>query len=74
MKEIYGFTGGTHLFDKDEADLKRTLDEIGEFGLKMMSPCHCTGFKPTATLWNMFPEEFILNHSGKVIELKKPEE
>ena len=69
IKEIYGFTGGTHLYDKNEADLKRTLDELGNFGLKLMSPCHCTGFEPTATLWQMFPEEFILNHSGKVIEL-----
>ena len=71
ITDIYGFTGGTHLFDKNEADLKRTLDELGEFGMKLMSPCHCTGFKPTATLWNMFPEEFMLNHSGKVIELEK---
>ena len=69
IKEVYGFTGGTHLFDKDEADMKRTLGELSNFGLKLMSPCHCTGFESTASLWQMFPEEFILNHSGKVIEL-----
>ena len=71
VEEIYGFTGGTHLYDKDEGDMKRTLGELGNYGLNLMSPCHCTGFKPTASLWQAFPEEFILNHSGKVIELEK---
>jgi len=68
-KEIYSFTGGTHMFDKNEADLERTLNELGNFGLKLMSPCHCTGFQPTAMIWNRFPDEFVLNHSGKVIEV-----
>jgi 7,8-dihydropterin-6-yl-methyl-4-(beta-D-ribofuranosyl)aminobenzene 5'-phosphate synthase len=71
IKEIYGFIGGTHLYDKNDADVKRTLDELDRFGLKFLSPCHCTGFKPTAMLWHRFPDEFVLNHSGKVIELKK---
>jgi 7,8-dihydropterin-6-yl-methyl-4-(beta-D-ribofuranosyl)aminobenzene 5'-phosphate synthase len=68
-KEIYGFTGGTHMYDKNEADLERTLDELENFGLKLMSPCHCTGFQPTAMIWNRFPDEFVLNYSGKVIEV-----
>lgn len=68
-KMIYGFTGGTHINEKSEADIMRTLDEFDKFGLKLMSPCHCTGFKPTAMLWQRFPDEFVLNHSGKVIEV-----
>lgn len=68
-KEIYGFTGGTHLYEKNLADLERTFDELGKFGLKLMSACHCTGFKPTFMLEQRFPDEFVLNYSGKVIKI-----
>jgi 7,8-dihydropterin-6-yl-methyl-4-(beta-D-ribofuranosyl)aminobenzene 5'-phosphate synthase len=68
-KEIYGFTGGTHIYDKNEIDLERTLDELATFGLKLMSPCHCTGFQATAKIWQRFPDEFVLNYSGKIIEI-----
>ena len=70
-KEIYGFTGGTHLHDKNEVYIKQTLNELENIGLKLISPCHCTGFKPAAMIWQRFPDEFVLNYSGKIIELKK---
>ncbi len=70
-KEIYGFTGGTHLYPQDDSEVMRTLDELDRFGLKLVSACHCTGFKPNAMLWQRFPDTFVLNYSGKVIELKK---
>ena len=70
-KMIYGFTGGTHLFDKNDADIMRTFDMLGKFGLRVMSACHCTGFGPTALLGQRFPDEFVLNYSGKVIELEQ---
>jgi len=72
-KKIYGFTGGTHLFQKNDADIERTFDELGKFDLELMSACHCTGFKPTSMLQQRFPDEFVLNYSGKVIEIgEKP--
>jgi len=67
--EIYGFVGGTHLFEKSDVDLERTFSELGGFGLRLMSACHCTGFKPTAMLQSRYPDEFVLNYSGKVIEI-----
>ena len=69
--EIYGFVGGTHLFQKNDADIERTFDELGKFGLRLMSACHCTGFKPTSMLQRRYPDEFVLNYSGKVIEIGK---
>ena len=72
-KEIYGFAGGTHLYEKEGDDLERILDEFKKFGLKLMSPCHCTGFKPTAMIWQRFPDEFVLNYSGKEIEIPPKE-
>jgi len=67
-KKIYGFTGGTHLIEKEDA-IERTFDELEKFGLKLMSACHCTGFKATSMLEQRFPDEFVLNYSGKIIEI-----
>jgi len=40
----------------------------------MISPCHCTGFKAMAKLWQAFPKAFVWNYSGRIIEVgKEPE-
>jgi 7,8-dihydropterin-6-yl-methyl-4-(beta-D-ribofuranosyl)aminobenzene 5'-phosphate synthase len=66
---IYGFVGGTHLVDRSDEYVEKTIS--GLTGLKLISPCHCTGFKAEARLWNAFPEQFVLNYSGRVIEARK---
>ena len=48
-----------------------TITELKKFGLGMISPCHCTGFKATVMLWRAIPEEFVLNFSLRVIEAGK---
>lgn len=71
---IHGLVGGTHLVGRSDEYLKQTVKELKRFGLSMISPCHCTGFKATAMLWRAFPEEFVLNCCYRVIEAgKEPE-
>lgn len=66
---IYGFVGGSHLVDRSNDYLEKTIN--GLTGLKLISPCHCTGFKSETELWKAFPEQFVLNYSGRVIEIGK---
>ncbi len=66
---IYGFAGGTHLVERTDNYVEKTI--LGLTGLKLISPCHCTGFKSEAELWKAFPEQFVLNYSGRVIEVGK---
>jgi 7,8-dihydropterin-6-yl-methyl-4-(beta-D-ribofuranosyl)aminobenzene 5'-phosphate synthase len=66
---IYGFVGGTHLVDRSDEYIEKTI--VGLEGLQLISPCHCTCFKAEARLWKAFPEQFVLNYSGKVIEVGK---
>lgn len=66
---IYGFVGGTHLVGRSDEYVEKTIN--GLIGLQLISPCHCTGFKSEARLWKTFPEQFVLNHSGRVIEVGK---
>lgn len=74
FNQIYGLVGGTHLVGRAEEYLQKTIEELQRFRLGLISPCHCTGFKATTRLWHAFPQAFILNFSGRVIEAgKEPE-
>lgn len=74
FNKIYGLVGGTHLVGRSEEYLQKTIKELRQFGLSLISPCHCTGFKATTMLWQAFPKAFILNFSGRVIEAEKEPE
>jgi 7,8-dihydropterin-6-yl-methyl-4-(beta-D-ribofuranosyl)aminobenzene 5'-phosphate synthase len=68
---IHGLVGGTHLVGRNDEYLGSTIVELKKFGLSLISPCHCTGFKATARLWEAFPDEFVLNYACRVIEAGK---
>jgi 7,8-dihydropterin-6-yl-methyl-4-(beta-D-ribofuranosyl)aminobenzene 5'-phosphate synthase len=69
--KIFGFIGGTHLIGRPDDYIQSTIEEITKFRPKLISPCHCTGFKATARFWEAFPEEFVLNNSLRIIEAGK---
>jgi 7,8-dihydropterin-6-yl-methyl-4-(beta-D-ribofuranosyl)aminobenzene 5'-phosphate synthase len=71
MRKLHGLIGGTHLAHRSEKYIQQTIAELRPFDLKLISPCHCTGFKATADLWNAFPNSFVLNFSGRTIEAGK---
>jgi 7,8-dihydropterin-6-yl-methyl-4-(beta-D-ribofuranosyl)aminobenzene 5'-phosphate synthase len=71
FKQIQGLIGGTHLVGRSEDYVEQTMRELRQFGLGLISPCHCTGFKAKARLWQTFPQAFVLNFSGRVIEVGK---
>jgi 7,8-dihydropterin-6-yl-methyl-4-(beta-D-ribofuranosyl)aminobenzene 5'-phosphate synthase len=71
FNRIYGLVGGTHLVGRKDEYLESTIAELKKFGLGLISPCHCTGFKATVRLWEAFPDEFVLNYSCRVIEAGK---
>jgi len=74
FEKIYGVVGGTHLVGRPEEYFQQTVNELKRFRLKLISPCHCTGFKATTRLWQIFPDAFVLNFSGRAIEAgKEPE-
>jgi len=71
LKQIHGLVGGTHLVGRSEEYLQQTIAGLKQFGLSLISPCHCTGFKATVKLWQAYPEAFVMNFSGRVIEFGK---
>jgi 7,8-dihydropterin-6-yl-methyl-4-(beta-D-ribofuranosyl)aminobenzene 5'-phosphate synthase len=69
--KLYGFVGGTHLIRPKEPRLTETLRKLSAFDLKLISPAHCTGHKSIAAMNQAFPESFVLNFAGRVIDTAK---
>jgi len=65
---IRGYVGGTHLAGRDQAYLDETISGLKDFGLRLLAPSHCTGFKAAAELWKSYPEAFALNFCGRILE------
>jgi 7,8-dihydropterin-6-yl-methyl-4-(beta-D-ribofuranosyl)aminobenzene 5'-phosphate synthase len=75
FRKIHGLVGGTHLVGREEKYIEQTIEELRKFGLCLISPCHCTGFKATTRIWQAFPKAFALNFCLRVIEAgKEPEQ
>jgi len=68
-RQLAGVVGGTHLVDADEARLERTVQELGQFDLAQMAPCHCTGFRGQVALWQAFGDRFALTTAGDRLDL-----
>lgn len=65
---IHALLGGTHLLNVSENRLSCILEALGEFQIKKIAPCHCTGFWATVALHRAFGERFLVNQVGSVFE------
>jgi 7,8-dihydropterin-6-yl-methyl-4-(beta-D-ribofuranosyl)aminobenzene 5'-phosphate synthase len=66
-KRLHALIGGTHLVGRDEKYIHNTSSQLSGFNLKLLSPCHCTGFNAMAKLMDDFRNIFVLNYCGRVI-------
>ncbi len=71
FRKIYGVIGGFHLIQRRNPYINLTVRELKNFGLHLISPCHCTGFKATSILHQAFSKAFVLNFSGRIIRTGK---
>jgi 7,8-dihydropterin-6-yl-methyl-4-(beta-D-ribofuranosyl)aminobenzene 5'-phosphate synthase len=72
-KNIYGAIGGFHLVQRDDSYIQKTVRQLRNLRLQLISPSHCTGFKASCALYHAFPEAFVLNFSGRTMEVgRKP--
>jgi 7,8-dihydropterin-6-yl-methyl-4-(beta-D-ribofuranosyl)aminobenzene 5'-phosphate synthase len=60
--------GGTHLVEGDAQVIQRTVDELRQFDIAQLAPCHCTGFRGQMALATAAGERFVLNGAGRQFE------
>ena len=56
---LYAVVGGLHLVSPNEDLIQETIAELHRFGLKVIIPGHCTGWRAVHALVNAFGEEVV---------------
>ena len=68
-KEIYLVTGGFHLGDASDADLKQIIDAFRELDVKKVGPCHCSGDRCRELFEEEYEDDFVEVGVGKIIKI-----
>ena len=66
---IYAAIGGTHLIHASEERLEKTAGALLEMGVQHLGVSHCTGFKASSCLSNVFGDRFFQNNAGTRLTL-----
>ena len=67
-RRIYSFLGGTHLLHTPDDHLERIIDEMQQFQLEMVAPCHCSGPRAIAAMQQAFGEKCLDHRAGSIFE------
>ena len=58
---LYAVMGGFHLSGAEvEAVIPDTVRDIGQFALKRIAPCHCTGWRALNALARIYDEDVLM--------------
>lgn len=62
---LYGVVGGLHLAGATEKAIPETVADLDQFGLKLVAPGHCTGWRAVSAMANVFGDELVPTAVGK---------
>lgn len=62
---LYGVMGGLHLAGATEKIIPETVADIKRFGLKLLAPGHCTGWRAISAMAKVFGDELVPSAVGK---------
>jgi 7,8-dihydropterin-6-yl-methyl-4-(beta-D-ribofuranosyl)aminobenzene 5'-phosphate synthase len=68
-EDLYAAIGGTHLVHADRERLESTAGALLELGVRYLGAAHCTGFKASAYLSEVFGERFFPANAGMKLTL-----
>jgi 7,8-dihydropterin-6-yl-methyl-4-(beta-D-ribofuranosyl)aminobenzene 5'-phosphate synthase len=69
-RPIHSVMGGMHLRTAGKDRVDRTIAELERLGAPLLIPCHCTGARATARLWQAFPDRCSPCAVGTQIEFE----
>lgn len=62
---LYGAMGGLHLSGINERVIPQTVADLKKFGLKLLAPGHCTGWRALSHMAREFGDELVPSAVGK---------
>jgi 7,8-dihydropterin-6-yl-methyl-4-(beta-D-ribofuranosyl)aminobenzene 5'-phosphate synthase len=72
IESVYAVIGGFHLSGQAfEPIIPRTVEELRAVNPAIISPMHCTGWKATTKIAEVFPRQFVLSSVGTTLALEQ---
>jgi len=68
---IAGVVGGLHLFRASAERIQSTVENLREFGVQLIAPCHCTGFDATGALQRQLGRGVVALRAGLTIQISE---
>lgn len=68
-EKIHAVIGGFHLTQGSPEQINKTIQALKEKEIRYLLPLHCTGFQAMASMWQAFPETYVIPSVGTRIEL-----
>lgn len=62
---LHGVMGGLHLSGATEKIIPETIADLNRFGLKLLAPGHCTGWRALSAMARVFGDELVPSAVGK---------
>jgi len=66
---MYLITGGFHLGEASDYEIKNIVENFRKLGVKRVAPCHCTGDRAINLFKEEYKDNFIKAGVGKIIEV-----
>lgn len=71
INKIHAVIGGLHISSMEEGI--KVAESLRKLGVKLVSPCHCTGAKAKIGIVKILEKEFVRNGVGRVISIGEAE-
>jgi 7,8-dihydropterin-6-yl-methyl-4-(beta-D-ribofuranosyl)aminobenzene 5'-phosphate synthase len=68
-RRIHAVLGGMHLLSASAERLRATVDGFQDFGVKIVVPCHCTGFHATGLFQSRYGADALPLRAGLKVKL-----
>lgn len=69
-EKIFLALGGFHLYNQNEKDINKKVNEFIKMGIISVAPCHCSGDVTRKIFRDFYGENFVEVGVGKVIHIK----
>ena len=68
-ERVHAVIGGFHLTQGSPERISKTIQALKDKEIRYLLPLHCTGFKAMASMWQAFPETYVIPSVGTRIAL-----
>lgn len=69
-ERVHTVLGGTHLYPKEQPDIRESISELMNLGVQNIGVSHCTGLPAAMQLAGTLGDRFFLNNTGSVYTLR----